>query len=433
MYIEILSILITVIWIIIGTSYFKLNPLVVVFFGCIILGLISDLEPIKISNAIYDGFISTTKKIGLIIIFGIIIGIGLEKSGATKVISVGLLKKFYFLPSAYAINLIGFIISIPVFCDAAFIVLSSLNKKISELTFSSKKTTAIALSTGLFAPHVLVPPTPGPLAAAAGIDLKNIFFLFVFGGIFALILSLIGSLYAQTFIKKTKPISKKDLEILISESNINDLMSFKKASSPIWIPIILMSLSPLSPDDIRFFTSPTFALFTGASISMFFLLKDVKFEQILTMTFRQSLPIIGITGMGGALGQIIKNINVVEWFSEIDNISSLGIIIPFLISASLKTAQGSSTVAIITSTSIVYPILHLFGLDSELGKIITIMSIGVGSMTVSHANDSYFWIVSQFSGMNISDTYKTHTIATLVQGLSGIIILFIFNKIILLF
>ena len=204
MYIEILSILITVIWIIIGTSYFKLNPLVVVFFGCIILGLISDLEPIKISNAIYDGFISTTKKIGLMIIFGIIIGIGLEKSGATKVISVGLLKKFYFLPSAYVINLIGFIISIPVFCDAAFIVLSSLNKKISELTFSSKKTTAIALSTGLFAPHVLVPPTPGPLAAAAGIDLKNIFFLFVFGGIFALILSLIGSLYAQTFIKKTK-------------------------------------------------------------------------------------------------------------------------------------------------------------------------------------------------------------------------------------
>tara|TARA_B100001778_G_C18451671_1_gene567008 strand:+ start:252 stop:668 length:417 start_codon:yes stop_codon:yes gene_type:complete len=137
--------------------------------------------------------------------------------------------------------------------------------------------------------------------------------------------------------------------------------------------------------------------------------------------------------MGGGLGQIIKNIDVVSWFSEIDGFTSLGIIIPFLISASLKTAQGSSTVAIVTSASIIYPMLSVFGLDNELGKTLAILSIGVGSMTVSHANDSYFWVVSQFSGMDVSTTYKTHTVATLFQGIFGIIILFIIYKVIVFF
>ena len=123
--------------------------------------------------------------------------------------------------------------------------------------------------------------------------------------------------------------------------------------------------------------------------------------------------------------------DVISWFENIDGFTSLGIIIPFLIAASIKTAQGSSTVAIITSASIIYPMLSVFGLENELGKTLAILSIGVGSMTVSHANDSYFWIVSQFSGMNISTTYKTHTMATLIQGISGILILLIAFKIIL--
>jgi GntP family gluconate:H+ symporter len=90
----------------------------------------------------------------------------------------------------------------------------------------------------------------------------------------------------------------------------------------------------------------------------------------------------------------------------------------------LKTAQGSSTVAIITTSSIVFPLLPLLNLDSEIGKVWVIMSLGVGSMTVSHANDSYFWIVSQMSGMDVKTAYKTHTMGTLLQGVIGFIIVF---------
>ena len=431
MYYDIAFILITITWIILGNYKLKLNPLFVIFLACILLGLLLNLSITNISFDIFNGFVSVSKKIGLLILFGVIIGICLEKSGATEIISISLIKKLSFLPISYVINLIGFLISIPVFCDAAFIILSSLNKKISELTKSSKKSITVALSTGLFATHVLVPPTPGPMAAAANLDLKNIFLLFICGGIFAFFLSLIGGLYSQKFIQKTKAISEEDLKVLISRIGTKKTLSFNLASSPIWIPLVIMSINPIAPNEIKILTSPTFALFIGAIISIYLSIRNISFKKLLLVSLKQSLPIIGITGMGGGLGQIIKNIDVVSWFNKIDSFTSLGIIIPFLISASLKTAQGSSTVAIITSASIIYPMLSVFGLDNELGKTLAILSIGVGSMTVSHANDSYFWVVSQFSGMDINTTYKTHTIATLFQGIFGIIILFIIYKVIL--
>jgi len=93
--------------------------------------------------------------------------------------------------------------------------------------------------------------------------------------------------------------------------------------------------------------------------------------------------------------------------------------------ALLKTAQGSSTVAIITASSIIFPIMPILGLEGEIGKIWTILAIGVGSMTVSHANDSYFWIVSQMSDMDIKTAYKTHTLGTFYQGAVGLLIVFI--------
>ena len=114
-----------------------------------------------------------------------------------------------------------------------------------------------------------------------------------------------------------------------------------------------------------------------------------------------------------------------DYALEISTFSGFGILIPFMIAALLKTAQGSSTVAIITTSSIIFPLLSVLGLDSEMGKVWAIMALGVGSMTVSHANDSYFWIVSQMSGMDVKTAYRTHTVGTLLQGTVGLIVVFI--------
>ena len=128
--------------------------------------------------------------------------------------------------------------------------------------------------------------------------------------------------------------------------------------------------------------------------------------------------------MGGALGSIIQTIPIKDFALQLTDFNTLGILIPFGIAALLKTAQGSSTVAIITTSSICFPLLPLLGLESDMGKVWTIMSLGVGSMTVSHANDSYFWIVSQMGGLDVKTAYKTHTMGTLLQGVIGLGVVF---------
>ena len=432
MHIEILFIILTVAWIILGTSFMKLHPVLVLLIGSLFLGVCLEIKLINITFEIFEGFALTSKKIGLLILFGTLIGTSLEKSGATSVISLGILKKFSKLPLTYVVSLTGFIVSIPVFCDAAFVILSTLNKKLSELSKSSKTTLTVALSTGLFAPHVLVPPTPGPLAAAATLDLENIFLLFICGGILALILALVGAFYSENFIEKSNVLSKENIQSLLSQSQSESFLSFKLASSPIWVPILLMSLRPLINTKFSFLSSPIFALFIGVVISLY-ISKKTNLKYLLTTSIKQAIPIIAITGMGGALGSVIQNIDVVSWFKEMNSISSLGIIIPFLIAATLKTAQGSSTVAIITTASIIAPMLAVFGLENEIGKVGAILAIGVGSMTISHANDSYFWIVSQMGGLDVKTAYKTHTIATLIQGLIGIVLLLIiYNLLVIL-
>ena len=124
--------------------------------------------------------------------------------------------------------------------------------------------------------------------------------------------------------------------------------------------------------------------------------------------------------MGGALGSIIQTIPLEDYALSLTAFEGLGILIPFLIAALLKTAQGSSTVAIITTSSIIFPLLPLSGLDSEMGKAWAILALGVGSMTVSHANDSYFWIVTQMGGLDVKSAFRSHTVGTLLQGLVGL-------------
>ena len=105
--------------------------------------------------------------------------------------------------------------------------------------------------------------------------------------------------------------------------------------------------------------------------------------------------------------------------------------LPFLIAAFLKTAQGSSTVAIITTAAMIAPLLDPMGFTSPLAKSLVVLSIGSGAMTVSHLNDSYFWVVSQFSNMDTATALRCHTLATLFQGLVGIIVISILSFILL--
>jgi GntP family gluconate:H+ symporter len=255
------------------------------------------------------------------------------------------------------------------------------------------------------------------------------------GAIVALILILVGGAYGNYLTKKNNWIEDQT-EHITNELKESQLPSFTKSILPILIPILLMCLGTIlgfviesipGKEFILFVTKPTMALGIGMLFA-FALGKGPKKTFLNTSVkkgIEQATPILIITGMGGSLGAIIQNIPLKTFAESIATIEGLGILIPFLIAALLKSAQGSSTVAIITTSSLIFPLLPILGMDTEMGKVWAIMALGVGSMTVSHANDSYFWIVTQMSGMDVKTAYKTHTLGTLIQGCVGLVVVWI--------
>jgi GntP family gluconate:H+ symporter len=141
--------------------------------------------------------------------------------------------------------------------------------------------------------------------------------------------------------------------------------------------------------------------------------------------------IILITGAGGAFGNVLRETNVADFVGSALKDYNIGILLPFIIAAILKSAQGSSTVSMITTAAIISPLLVPLGLESEIGRVLTVLATGAGAMTVSHVNDSYFWVVAQFSGMNTATALKSHTVATFFQGVMGIITIIILDFVLL--
>ena len=430
-----ITIITLILWIIIGTAYLKLHPFLVLFASSILLGLSLEIQFIELLKLLFVGFSDTIQKIGLLIIFGTIIGKTLELTNATSSIANQIIMRFRKMPLQFKIGFIGYIISIPVFCDAAFIILSKTIKSISKKSKIPLKSLGVALSTGLFAPHVLVPPTPGPLAAASNLKLEDFSLLIIIGSVLALILVIIGSAFSYSIYNK----SKFNTNLFFDQKNNKKFPSLSESIIPIIVPVILISIGTLFGNlntfknldfVFSFLSNPSFALVVGVILSF----RLIKFNPEIGLNFciknglYSALPIVLITGMGGTLGLIMQKIPIEDFINIYSFDFSLVLLIPFFISSIFKTVQGSSTVAIITTSTIIYPLLASLGLDNEIDKVWTILSIGVGSMTVSHTNDSYFWIVSEMTGISAKKALKYHTTGTLIQGIAGIVLILIGYK-----
>jgi GntP family gluconate:H+ symporter len=427
---DLLLLLALLLWIVVGTSWLRWPPFLVLLLATVFGALGFRIPFADIPIVIGLGFGNTAKKIGVLILIGSWIGVCLEASGATLSIARALLQKLARWPLHFVVGFIGYWVSIPVFCDAAFVILNSLNDQLARESNTPKIGLTVALSTGLFATHVLVPPTPGPLAAAANFQLNNLFLLFVWGAFLALILTLAGAAYSYWIGNKAKePISLADSEPAAMTEK--PLPGITAALMPIMLPIILMALgtlptrNPLLKEIISTLSNPSVALFVGGLLGLPLLIRytETSLWQQLQKSGQQALPIILITAMGGALGKVLQQLPLGDYLSALPFTKSLGLLVPFLLAALIKTAQGSSTVAILTASAIAFPLLPALGMDSEIGKVLGILAIGTGAMTVSHANDSYFWIVSQVGGIEPKKALRTHTLATLLQGILGILLL----------
>jgi len=435
----ILILFIALILIIIATVKFKVHPVFSLIIASIVVGFLFGFDSKLIVETISEGFGKTLSSIGLIIAFGTTIGIFLENNGGTKVIAEKILKNIPVKQSPLAMNIIGFIISIPVFCDSGFVILSSLNKALHKRTGIPLVVFAVALSTGLYAAHVFIPPTPGPLAAAAviGADLGLVMIL---GFVVAIPVSFTGYLWA-TYIGRKIYTQEKLIEEEIEPVSIKSAETLKKSSFilvmlPLLIPIVLIALKsvaeyPTYPfgqgfvfELLIFIGQPIIALLLGVLLVFLSSMKvkaSTKNEWVIR-SLKESGSIILVTGAGGAFGNILRASDLGSVIEPGSTFIGSGLLIAFILSALLKTAQGSSTVAIITSAAIITPLLASFGLESELEKALAVLAIGAGAMTVSHINDSYFWVVSQFSNLNVNMALKSHTLATFFQGIIGILI-----------
>lgn len=429
-------ILAILVFIIVAIAKFKIHPFITLILASILLGFLMGLEGGFILETISQGFGKTLSSIGIIIAFGAIIGTFLEKSGGTKLIAASLLKLIGHQKSPLAINLTGILVSIPVFCDSGFIILSSLNKALSKKTGISIVAFAVALSTGLYVSHVFVPPTPGPLAAAAALN-ADLGLVILLGIAIAIPTAFVGYLWAVKFGEKRS--AKETITPSKIDGTTQPNQSILVVVLPILIPIILIAFRSLAKypshplgngmlsDIFALIGHPLIALFIGMLFAVK-LVDQIPIKQRLdwvSASLKEAGVIILITGAGGAFGSILRSVDLGGMIETHFTDIQAGIFLPFILAAILKTAQGSSTVAIITSATIIAPLMNVLGLDSEMSRALAVLAIGAGAMTVSHINDSYFWVVSQFSGMDTKTTLKSHTMATFLQGITAIILLFI--------
>ena len=159
-------------------------------------------------------------------------------------------------------------------------------------------------------------------------------------------------------------------------------------------------------------------------------LKKEALGNLLQESAEKAGNILIIIGAGGAFGAILAATKIGDHFNTELPLAALGIVFPFLVTAVLKTAQGSSTVAIITAASIILPLLSALGLDDPEGQLLCVLSMGAGSMMISHANDSYFWVIAKFSGIEMKPMLQVYSVATMLMGLTSLLMVYLLSFII---
>lgn len=433
-----------VVLMVIAISKLKMHPFIVMLVIALLVGLIwgaiypdSGLTPTEVVNQVKNGFGSIMTSIGIVILCGTIIGTILEKTGAALTMANAILKLVGEKNSVVAIGAMGYVTGIPVFCDSGFVVLSPISRALAQQSNTSLAVMATALSGGLYATHCLVPPTPGPIAMAGTLN-ADLGLTILIGLIVSVPAVIVAVIYAQKISSKIHIPANSEYTLDELKEKYGKLPGTLHSFSPILLPIILIALAsivdfPSKPlgtgiayQIVMFIGNPVVALLLGVFLAMTLIPGSEKDNTLkwITQGVTDSAAILAITGAGSSFGAILKCLPIADSVGGLVN-SGLGVLIPFVIAMILKLAMGASTVAMITTAGMMAPLMEVMGYTSPVARVLVVLAIGAGSMVASHANDSYFWVVSQFSDMKTEDAYKCQTGMTAVMGITIIILLFI--------
>lgn len=428
----------------------KIHAFLALIIAASITGLVGGMAPLDVADSISLGFGNTLASIGIIIGFGVMMGRILEVTGAAEKLAYTLIKFVGKRKEEWAMAIAGYIVSIPIFVDSAFVILNPLVRALSSKTGKSVVTLGVALAIGLVATHHAVPPTPGPLGVA-GIFGVDVGLMILWGLIFAVPIIIVGVFYAQWVGKRiyqipsedglgfVRPenVSAYDEFIALSSEREKELPSLFKSILPILLPIVLifinttltaLEISGGAIDYLLFLGKPVIAVALGLVAAIYALANRLKREEALER-MEEGMTTAGIillvTGAGGALGQVLRESGAGDYIAQvIADLPLPAILIPFFVATLVRLIQGSGTVAMITAASISAPILA--NLDVNLA--LAAQAAALGAMIFSYFNDSMFWVVNRMLGIkNVKEQIMVWSVPTTLAWATSLVMLLIAN------
>lgn len=420
---------------------FRVSAFASLLITAVTIGTLAGMDGAAVVKSITDGFAGTVGSIGIVIIFGVMLGKYLEDSKAANKMALGAVKMVGEKNSSIAMAISGYLVSIPVFSDVGYVILAPLVKAISKKTRISIAVLGVSLSAGLLATHVYVPPTPGPLAAAGmlGIDIGR---AILYGSFAAVFMTLFGWAFAHFYLRKRGDQYKSVFDEtataeLEAQTDLSDksLPSMFASLFPLLLPMVLILLNTTSKAIFAkdsqivkitsFIGDSNIALALGVVACIIFLGKKIGKEGVMkTMdsALSESGSIIFITAAGGALGKVITNSGAGEAMANAISNSGLPfILIPFAISALLKIVQGSGTVAVVTAATLSAPLATQLGID----PILIFLASGAGARSFCHVNDSFFWVFTKMNGYDMKTGLRTLSYANPFMALGGLVATYI--------
>ena len=420
------------------TVKFKIHPFFALIATTVTFAVVSGMNLEEMLAAFTSGMGGTMADIGLVIALGTVTGALLEKSGAAETMAKTILKITGKKHAALGLAITGYFVSIPVFCDSAFVLLSPIAKRISKDTKISMTTMAVALCMGLHATHMFVPPTPGPLAVA-GILNADLGYVILFGALVSIPVMLVGYFGAVFMGKKYDYLPENVTDVPENQKLPSPLMAFL----PILTPIMLMLLKTIGQmcglqgalmDIFAVLGTPAVALLVGLIIALVgyhqIFPEDTKawgFDGVFADALKTAGQIILIVGAGGAFSGVLKASPLQSILTDTFSGLTIGILAPFIIGFIFRTCVGSATIAMVTAATMITPLMDVLGFASPMGRVIAMLACAAGGLMVFHGNDDFFWVTATTSEMDTSVAYKTIPIISVCQSLAALAVVFVLS------
>ncbi len=414
--------------------YLKIPAFVALLISSIITGMMGGLSGTEVMATVEKGMGSTLGFVATVVGLGAVFGSIMEKSGGATAIARGLIKSFGERNASPAMLVTGFILAIPVFFDVAFIILVPVIYALQRSSGKSLLLFGLPLLAGLAIGHTFIPPTPGPVAVASMIhaDLGWVMLIGFIGGVPAAIMG--GLWYGKFMGNRIFIASPAETSEVATPSP--DLPPFKLILFIMLIPILLIvggsmiksNLLNVHQEGLRqvlLVLGHPFSALIIANVAVWFLLgigrgfKASDLLNISTQSFKPTGLIILCTGAGGVFKQVLMDTGAGNAIAV--QLSELGfpvVVFAFLAAAIIRVAQGSATVSMITAAGLVAPITEANFL-SQPQLAVVVLAIASGASILSHVNDSGFWMVKQYLGMNEKQTFKTWSVMTTLVAISG--------------